>query len=157
MTTCCFTGHRTRAEDSDLKRIARGEIERLISLGVTEFLSGGVCGWDLLCAGVVADIKHTCREVKLRFILACPPYENSEKWEKNDQDELYRLMKSADSVEVLSDSFCKGSVRFRNRRLVEGADVCLCWFNEHKFTGNTLQTVHLAKKRGIEVINLYNR
>ncbi len=157
LKSCCFTGHLLNENGGEIRNLVQNELQRLVLLGVTDFFCGGRRGWDLLCADVISEIKSEHQGITLRFVLPCPPLEQAAEWSDNERDEFLKLIKFADSVDIISDTLCKGSVKLRNRVLVEKSDVCLCWFNIHRYTGNTLQTVNLAKKQGLKIVNLYKK
>ncbi len=52
---CCFTGHRKLPQykiNYIIKRLDH-EIENLIAQGVTDFISGGAMGFDLIAASAI--------------------------------------------------------------------------------------------------------
>ena len=66
--TATFIGHKecllVRAEN------VQKEIEKLIAAGVTDFLSGGMGGFDWMCARVVYELKQ--RYPQIRNFLVIP-------------------------------------------------------------------------------------
>lgn len=57
---CCLTGHRKLAKyriDGIIKRLNQ-EIDNLINKGVTDFISGGAIGFDLIAASLVIAKKE---------------------------------------------------------------------------------------------------
>ena len=48
-----------------------------------------------------------------------------------------------------------GCMQKRNARLVELSDICVCYLNEKRSNGGTAQTVRMAKKGGVDVVNLF--
>lgn len=59
-------------------------------------------------------------------------------------------------MEQVSERYYNGCMKARNARLVELAtDYCICYWNPKDFRSGTGQTVHMAQKKGIEVINLF--
>ena len=77
--TATFIGHKecygVQAED------VRREVEKLIASGVTDFLNGGMGGFDWMCARVVFDLKKSYPQIRnylvipyLTFNIAEPKY-----------------------------------------------------------------------------------
>lgn len=66
--TATFIGHKEcyGVQTEEVRR----EIEKIIALGVTDFLNGGMGGFDWMCARIVYDLKRVTR--KLRTILSSP-------------------------------------------------------------------------------------
>lgn len=156
--SACFTGHRTiKADISIFSALLSSVIERLITdKGVTDFYAGGAYGFDAVSAFSVLHLKENYSEVKLHLILPCSKEEQSRKWTAEQKAELEKLLGLADSVEYVSDRYYNGCMKARNARLVElASDYCICYWNPSNFRNGTGQTVRMAQKKGIEVINLF--
>ena len=154
----CFTGHRTIAEDKE-KLSARlyALLERLVTKQkITDFYTGGAVGWDALAALTVLKLRESYPEVKLHLVLPCPFEEQSAKWNEAQKAEYQHILGLADSVEQVSDWYYNGCMKARNARLVElASDYCICYWNPKDFRSGTGQTVRMAQKKGIEIINLF--
>lgn len=156
--SACFTGHRTiKADKSTFSALLSSVIERLITdKSVTDFYAGGAYGFDAVSAFSVLHLKENYPEVKLHLILPCSKEEQSRKWTAEQKAELEKLLGLADSVEYVSDRYYNGCMKTRNARLVElASDCCICYWNPSNFRSGTGQTVRMAQKKGIEVINLF--
>ena len=81
----------------------------------------------------------------------------STKWSYAQKDRFDRILCSADSVTILSDNYYDGCMRERNTYLVEHCGQCVCYFNEKHSRSGTAQTVRMAKKNGLNVINLFDQ
>ena len=69
---------------------------------------------------------------------------------------LYEQIKmQADEVNYISTGYYSGVLQQRNRRLVEGADVCVAYLCSSQ-GGGTAYTASLAIKKGLEFINLFD-
>ncbi len=154
----CFTGHRTIAEDKE-KLSARlyALLERLaIEQKVTDFYTGGAVGWDALAALTVLKLRESYPEVKLHLVLPCPFEEQSAKWNEAQKTKYLHILDFAGSVEYISDRYYNGCMKERNARLVElASECCISYWNPKDFRSGTGQTVRMAQKKGIEVINLF--
>lgn len=154
----CFTGHRTIAEDKE-KLSARlyALLERLVTeQKITDFYTGGAVGWDALAALTVLKLREKYPKVKLHLVLPCPFEEQSTKWNEAQKEEHKHIASLADTKEFTSEHFGKTAMKIRNARLVELAtDCCICYWNPKDFRSGTGQTVRMAQKKGIEVINLF--
>ena len=154
----CFTGHRTIAEDKEtLSARLYALLERLVTeKKVTDFHTGGAVGWDALAALTVLKLRESYPEVKLHLVLPCPFEEQSAKWNEAQKAEYQHILGLADNVEQVSDRYYNGCMKVRNARLVEFAtDYCICYWNPKDFRSGTGQTVRMAQRKGIEVINLF--
>lgn len=156
MKTVSFTGHRIlKADDETIGNLVAVLI-KLISDGSTDFYGGGALGWDMLCEKAVLELREKFSDIKLHLILPCPPEEQTAFWLIPQIEEYQKILKSADSVEIVSKHYSKNCMKRRNERLAELGDVCVCYYNEKRRRSGTGQTVRLAEKSGREIINLFN-
>ena len=154
MKACCFTGHRIIKITPDLIQRLKDTIEDMIRKGVTDFYNGGACGWDLLCAEKVIDLRKEYPDIKLHLLLPCPPYEQSMRWNKAQIERYNNVLQAADSVTVISEHYSNDCMKRRNKRLVELSDCCICYCRN--FRSGTGQTIRFAKEKGIDIINLFS-
>ena len=132
-------------------------LEKLItSQGVSDFYAGGAYGFDALASFTVLKLRENYPQVKLHLILPCSKEEQSIKWTEEQKAELEKLLGLADSVEYVSNRYYNGCMKDRNTRLVKLATVCcISYWNPNNFRSGTGQTVRMAQKKGIRVINLF--
>ncbi len=45
-------------------------------------------------------------------------------------------------------------MKIRNAKLIELADVCVCYYNLSQYASGTGQTVRMAQKKEIKIINI---
>ena len=154
----CFTGQRTIAEDKQtLSARLYALLEHLVTeKKVTDFYTGGAVGWDALAALTVLKLRESYPEVKLHLVLPCPFDEQSAKWKEAQKEEHKYIASLADTKEFTSEHLGKNAMKIRNARLVElASDYCICYWNPKHYRSGTGQTVRMAQRKGIEVINLF--
>lgn len=151
----CFTGHRKINCIENLTIIIEEKLSALIENGASEFYAGGALGWDMLCEQTVLRLRENFPHIKLHLILPCFPEFQTKMWEDTEKAAYYKILKSADSVEYLSAEYTKDCMQKRNARLVELADCCVCYYNNSRNLSGTAQTLRIARKKGIEIINLF--
>ena len=59
-----------------------------------------------------------------------------------------------DSWECVGQDYTATCMRERNQRLVMLADCCICYYRKSAGPSGTAQTIRMAQKKGIPVINL---
>lgn len=153
--TVCFTGHRdldTR-ESRNLKKRLREEIERRIGEGAVCFRAGGARGFDTLAAEAVLEARSRHSGIELELILPFP--DQTVGWSRADVREYDAVLTKADRVLYVSDAFYQGVYQLRDRRLVDGSDVCVAYLRSSK-NGGTAYTAAYALRSGLEFTNLYN-
>lgn len=150
----CFAGHRNIALTLNLKRHLYDTLESLIKQGAAEFYAGGAYGWDILCELTVIELRKVYPHIKLHLVLPCSEQEQTAKWNEKQRDLYYTILKAADSVEYISKQYFNGCMKERNARLVELADCCVCYYRKTDKASGTGQTVRMAQRKEIHVINL---
>lgn len=157
MRSACFTGHRNLTGDIDeLEKQVHKELEKaIIELGITDYYNGAALGWDLFCAAIVLKLKKAYPQVKLHMILPCSPEEQTKDWSEEQRSEYMSILSAADSIEQTSEHYYDGCMKVRNARLVELADCCFCYYNSNRKRSGTGQTVRMAQKKNIMVVNFY--
>ena len=150
--TCCFTGHRKLPEEQlpQLKQALFKVIVRLASQGVTRFACGGALGFDTLAAQMVLVVKETFPQIQLLLVLPCKTQDKY--WSKEDQKIYREILARADRVVFVSETYIQGCMQKRNRLLVEGSSVCVCYCTKKQ--GGTVYTVGYAQQKGLNLINL---
>ena len=155
MRSISFTGHRKLSEDATvLKRRLYQRLEEEIKNGATDFNAGGAVGFDCIAAAIVLKLRGVYPHIKLHLILPCSNEEQTEKWSEAEKAEFYRILNLADTAEYTSDHYYNGCMKKRNARLVELADCCFCYWDGKQRSG-TGQTVRMALKKDIEIVNFF--
>lgn len=153
-TTCCFTGHRRLPPDK-IKRIIKrlnDEIENLIRQGITDFMSGGGLGFDLIAASLIVAKKEMGCNIRLIFALPC--HNQDEYWDENQKRLYQSLLEEADEIRYVSDEYSDGCMKKRNYYMVDCSAYCVCAFLNTKTRSGTGQTVRYAQRKGVRVINI---
>lgn len=149
---CCFTGHRHLPADK-IERILRNldrEIENLIAAGVTDFISGGAVGFDHMAASLIVAKKELGKNVRLIFALPCKNQDAS--WNEKQRTLYQNLLNEADEVTYISEKYDPFCMKRKNKYMVDHSAYCICaMLRENSGTG---QTVRLARKKGLHIINV---
>lgn len=142
MSVCTFFGH---SECYDLGvAVLQSTIEDLIKQGVTEFLVGHQGQFDAMVRSCLKSLQVQYPGIRYSVVLAYLPTKNREF--KDFSDTMY--------PEGLETVHPKYAVSWRNRYMIEVADICLCYVS-HTY-GGAYKFAHMAKTRGLTVINLGN-
>ena len=157
--SACFTGHREISENAVklFNRLYRC-LEKLITEeNVTDFYAGGAVGFDTIAAKCVLSLREKYKDIHLHLVLPCPNEEQTKGWSANEKYEFRAILSRADSVEYTSEHRTCECMRIRNAKLAEHANsFCVCYYDTSVKSG-TGQTVGFAKKKGLEVINLFGQ
>lgn len=149
--TCCFTGHRLLlGADKDLiYTLLLQHIDALTAEGITNFCCGGALGFDTLSAAAVLEAKKSNPALRLHLFL---PYSGQEaRWRVQEKDVYRRIIKQADDVVCLSDTYTPDCFHARNRAMVDCSSVCIAHV---KRSGGASYTVSYARAQGLRLIFL---
>ena len=150
---CCFTGHR-RIPQNELKGIEErleATITELYSRGVVYYGAGGALGFDTLAAETVMRLRDGILP-NLRLILVLPCLNQTKGWKAEDVARYEEIKRKANKVKYVSQEYTSECMCKRNRHLVDGSSVCVCYQMQN--TGGTAYTVQYAKRQGLRVINV---
>jgi len=157
MKSICFSGHRTINKTDKLKNTLTDVLCRLIEKdGATDFYAGGAIGFDTLAAEAVIRPRQVYPHIKLHLILPCCEAEQTARWNDSQKSEYRKILAAADSVEYISEHYFDGCMKKRNARLIELSECCVCYYNDKKSASGTGQTVRMALKKGIKIINIFS-
>ena len=150
---CSFTGHRTiyPRHAASLPTQIDALLERVIADGFCEFRTGGAIGFDTLVALKVLEKREKYPNIRLCLYLPCHGQERG--WSENLKEAYTYVLERADSVHYSCDSYVTGCMQKRNREMIDGASLCIAYCGSDR--GGSAYTVGLARKNGIEVINLF--
>ena len=150
--TVCFTGHRQIAykDAVRLPSLLEQVLADLIERGATTFRAGGAMGFDTAAALKVLELRERYPHIRLELILPCR--NQTERWDGAAIRTYQYILERADSHRFLFDAYFDGCMLERDRKLVEGSDVCVAYCNRSR--GGTAYTFTHALRAGLEVINL---
>lgn len=148
----CFTGHRDvpSAHALLLPALVEQQIRLLIRRGAVEFRAGGAIGFDMLAALKVLELKQEFPDVQLHLFLPCR--DQTRGWDEVSRRAYQYVLDLADEVNYTAQTYTSGCMLARDRRLVEGSDVCLAYCTRNR--GGTFYTYSYASRQGLELINL---
>ena len=152
-TTCMVTGHRDimNIEPEHILRLAP-EIYKAIALGKTTFLCGGARGWDTYTALNILAMKTSNPIIKLVLVLPCCKTEQTKYWSNTHIVVYDSILSCADDLIYISKHYYDKCYFDRNAKMVEMSSYCICYLKNEK--SGTGQTVRMARKNGLEVVNI---
>lgn len=156
--TCCFSGYRVEkmpfAEDDD--EAIRGlyaDIEhtvlQAVSLGYTRFMTGMSTGFDLWAADVVIALK---KRLFIDLLCAIPFAQQVDSFPPAWRTRYQQALAAAKESFPVSAHYHVGCYMMRNQFMVDASSLLICYFDGQ--SGGTAQTVQMAKKGGLEIINI---
>ena len=151
-----FSGHRLvpRVLRKQVKNLLLKEIENAYSMGFRYFYCGMAMGFDLLAAEAAISLKSKLKELKLIAVIPHP--DQTRLWDEKDKELYNKVLKKANRRILLSDSYSRDSLLKRNDYLLVNSSLLIAFYNGNK-RGGTYYTYRRALRKGMDVINLYDR
>ena len=156
--TCCVTGNRPqkfpwsygegKAHEKYLVEMTR-QIEKLIESGYTYFISGGAIGVDMDFAESVLQAKKHHMDIVLEITVPCRNQDL--KWGKPDKKRYEKILKRADIVNILSESYISFCMQKRNEYMVDKSDLVIAFWNGEE-SGGTWNTINYAKRKSKQLL-----
>ena len=150
---CCFTGHRpgklTRSE-SDICADLEYEIQNAIVDGYTTFISGMARGVDIWAAEIVLQLRDEGCPIHL---ICAIPHEGFEvSWTVDWQQRYWAVLQSADAVNYVCVSRCRGCYHIRNRWLVDHSSRVIAVYNGQ--SGGTKNTIDFSLRQHLSIYQI---
>lgn len=157
---CAFSGYRpekfsfpmveSHPQFEHLCREIETAIRGAVGDGYTTFFCGMARGFDLLCGALLLDLREQEEYRGISLVVALPYQgEGFSGW----WGTLYhRVRKNADDETVLCAAYTQDCFARRNRYMVEHSSRLICYWDGQE--GGTAQTVRMAERQGLEVVNL---
>ena len=154
--SCCFSGHRYISAEHFMKlpELLDQTLERLVNDGFRHFKTGGAIGFDTLCALKCLDLKKRHPSLSITLELCLPCRDQTLGWTDHDKAAYNFVLSRADKVFFEYEKYTSGCMYKRNRRLVDGSDVCVTYLASS--SGGTAYTCNYARSKGVRIINLRN-
>ena len=160
--TVAFTGHRNLPVGEklvELKKMISNEIETAISEGYDTFLNGSAVGFDLLVLELL--IKRTkmisFKDRKRIKVIVCIPFEGqADKYTEFERKKYFELHGKSDEAIMLATKYHKDCFKNRNQFMVDNSSKLIAYYNGGVRSG-TGQTVRMAEKQQLNIINLYEK
>ena len=138
--TATFIGH---SECYGVDNAAvRSAIVALIEKGVSEFISGGMGGFDWICARAVYELKKEYPHIRNSLVIPYLTFTIRNK-------ELFDDVIYPDGFEKYH---FKAAIPKRNRYLIDNSAYAICYV-KHGW-GGAAKTYEMAKKQKIEIIDV---
>ena len=151
---CCFTGHRpdklTRSKEQITKDLTIA-IDKAISDGFQTFISGMAMGVDIWAAQIVLEKKNVLPG--LHLICALPFPEFGDRWSSQWSDVYNEIIRQADLVKSISQSFSYASYQKRNEWMVNHSGRVIAVYNGS--AGGTRNTVEYAERYNVPCIEIF--
>lgn len=149
-----FTGHRS-IPSGEVDRVSKRvdqSVRIMAAAGVKNFISGMALGFDMLAAEQIVRLKK--EGYKIRLIAVVPFRGQHERWKMKDRDRYNELMKKADDVIVLSETYFSSCFFKRNDFMLSHSCSVIAYYNGLP-KGGTFYTIRRARMLKMNIINVY--
>ena len=150
----CVTGHRSIPASDALRlpSLLEEQLRALIARGARIFRAGGAIGYDMLAALKVLELKESMPSYDLKLHLCLPCRDQTRGWDEPSCRAYRYILDRADDIHYTAERYTPSCMLERDRRLVDGSDVCLAYCTRNR--GGSFYTCSYALKQDVELINL---
>jgi len=158
--TCCFTGYRPEklpwgANEEDGRCLALKEkladvVAALYGAGIRRFICGMALGCDTYFCEAALSLREEHEDVTVEAAVPCE--DQAERWPKADRERYYRLSSQCDLETPIAREYTPDCMARRNRYMIEQSSVLVAVYDGRP--GGTMQTVNMARKQGLEIIEI---
>lgn len=152
--TAAFSGHRfidASQREHVMKRLSNAVLDAYGN-GIRNFISGFAIGFDMMAAEVVVSLKQTYLDITLTA--AIPFNGQASRFSFYDRKRYDRLLKEADEVIVLSDSYYPRCFLERDEFMVNNASSLIAYYDGRE-KGGTFFTIRKAMAQNIPIVNVF--
>ena len=148
MSACTFFGHSDSCsfDDDSLRSAIRQRIEE----GDDIFYVGDKGSFDRAVYRCLKALQEEYPHIQLDLVLPCR--DQTRNWGDYEKRVFDHILSCASSVEYVTDTYTSWCMHERNRRLVNGSQICIAYMTESR--GGTAFTFNYALQKGLEVINV---
>ena len=156
--TVCLTGYRSQKlpwgfneKDPrciDMRMRTKEKFEESINEGYEYFISGMALGFDMICAEIVLELKEEYPHIKLVGAIPCKNQDRF--WMESDRKRYKELLKRADIVVLISESYTEDCMLKRNVYMLEHSSRVIALYDGK--AGGTKHTISKAKNMGLDII-----
>ena len=161
--TACFSGYRPEkfpfpmeagcAAYINLQAAITRTIGQSVQAGYTRFLSGMARGFDLVCSGILLEMKKMSpfyADIELVAVLPFAGHGFKGRW--GDIHDM--VLEEASEIITLPAQANRQAYLYRNLFMVEQSSRLLCYYDGQP--GGTVHTFRCAIQNGLEICNLAN-
>ena len=155
--TACATGYRPmkcpwgyNEQDQrclEMRDKLKSLVEKSITQGYENFISGMALGFDMIFAEVILELKKKYSNIKL--IAALPCKNQYEKWPANQIKRYKSILSKCDSVRCLYDTYNDKCMLERNDYMLNNSSLVFALYDGKP--GGTKYTINKAKQKGLKV------
>ena len=156
--TCCFTGHRPsklpwKTNERDFRCVKLKntlyEIAECVYLsGVRHFICGMAEGCDLYFAEELFRLREQHPEITVEAAIPCETQAGA--WSEEERNRYFRDVAGCDQETMVNRAYTRTCMVERNRYMVDSSSVLIAVYDGT--LGGTMQTIHYAKKKRLEII-----
>ncbi len=160
---CCFTGYRPRKfpfpisnKSNEYIKFENNLFDVIFGLpdkeGCYTFYTGMAMGFDIIAAELVLLLKKAYKKAKIKLICVLPFKTQAAKYYPEWKQRYDKIIKEADEVICLAESYYPSVYQVRNEYMVDTSDIVVTWFDGQ--SGGTKNTLNYAAAKGKQIINV---
>lgn len=151
-----FIGHRN-IWDKDIRSNLFAEVKKQIDNGCKFFTMGTHGDFDKMALSVCRELRTTYKDIKIEVVITS--FKSIEPIIDHDEifgDEKYTPYEDVETIMYnIEEEHYKRQIIASNRQMIDTCDTLICYVNQKKNYGGAILAYKYAKKKGLNIINLY--
>lgn len=156
MEKICFIGHR-RIGFGPIRERLKSAIEKKVKEGCRFFTMGTHGEFDELALSVCRELRKTYTDIKIEVVITSLKKIEKQLLYDDEFGKEYETPYSDVSTTMyeIEDSHYKRQIIESNHQMIDNCDTLICYVNKKHNPSGAKLAMNYAKRKGLEIINLY--
>ena len=155
MKKIAFAGH-SLVFDRDVRKRLLDAVEDEIKNGARFFTMGRYGEFDKMALDVCKELRNTYQDIIIEVVVTS--FQQINPIIESDQFGTTKYYPYEDVEAIMYDienEHYKRRITVSNRKMIDNCDTLICYVNKNYSYSGAKRTLNYAKKKGLEIINLY--
>lgn len=152
----CFIGHRNIYEK--IREKLKEAVENEIKNGCKFFTMGTHGDFDKMALSVCRELRETYKDIKIEVVVTS--FKSIEPIIDHDEifgDEKYTPYDDVETIMYnIEEEHYKRQIIESNHQMIDTCDTLICYVNKKHNPSGAKLAMNYAKRKGLQIINLYN-
>lgn len=154
----CFIGHRNVFKYNEIRESLYSVVEQEIKKGCKFFTMGTHGEFDKLALSVCRELRNIYKDIEIEVVITS--FKTIEPIIDHDPifgDEKYIPYSDVKTTMYnIEEEHYKRKIIISNQQMIDNCDTLICYVNPIKTYGGAILAYNYAKKKGLQIANLYN-
>lgn len=154
----CFIGHRNVFKYNEIRESLYNRVEQEIKKGCKFFTMSTHGEFDEMALSVCRELRNIYKDIEIEVVITS--FKEIEPIIDHDPifgDEKYIPYSDVKTTMYdIEEEHYKRKIVVSNQQMIDNCDTLICYVNPTKTYGGAILAYKYAKKKGLQIVNLYN-